>query len=77
MQTRLEANPQEIAKVLEVLKRHTPRGGANDGQIEEETGYRIHIIKSAIAALRKQGIVQGYDLLPNPDAVDADTDGAK
>jgi hypothetical protein len=75
MQTRLEANPEEIDKVLEILKRSAPWGALIE-QIMEETGYPSYIIYSAIDALKEQGInVQGRNPFEyDPDAVDADTD---
>jgi hypothetical protein len=75
METRLEANPEEIAKVLEVLKSSAPRGAMIE-QIMEETSYPSYIIYSAIDALKGQGInVQGRNPFEyDPDAVEADTD---
>lgn len=70
MPTRLEANPEEIAKVRTVLESSAPRGAMIE-RIEKETSLPNYIIYSAIRALKKEGIkIVGLDPMRYDDPED-------
>jgi hypothetical protein len=59
MPDKIEANEEQIAKVLEVIKRW-PRGAMIE-KIRAETDFSNDIIWSAIHALERDGIIVGRD----------------
>ena len=58
MTTTVDATPEQIAQVLEVLKRSMPRGAMIE-QIRDQTGLSNEIIWSAIHALEHDGTIVG------------------
>jgi hypothetical protein len=68
----IEASPEQVAKVKEVIERSVPRGAMIE-QIAEQTGFTTDVIWSAIHALEREGIVVGGNPFAyDPAAVDAD-----
>jgi hypothetical protein len=61
----IEASPEQVAKVKEVVERSMPRGAMIE-RIGKQTGFTTDIICSAIHALETEGIVVGR----NPFAYD-------
>jgi hypothetical protein len=73
----IEASPEQVAKVQEVLHRSMPRGAMID-EIRDQTGFTNEIVWSAIHALEREGTVVGRNPFAyDPTAVDADPDESK
>jgi hypothetical protein len=66
----IEAFPEQVAKVKEVIERSMPQGAMIE-QIEEQTGFTTDIIWSAIHALDREGIVGSRNPFAyDPTAID-------
>ena len=63
MNTTIEASPEQIAKVLEVIERSAPPG-CTVPQIADETGLSTDLVLDAYAALLGQGYNIGGRILP-------------
>lgn len=73
----IEASPEQVAKVKEVIERFMPRGAMIE-QIREQTGFTTDIVWSAIHALDREGVVGNRNPFAyDPTAVDADPDESK
>lgn len=74
MSSTVEASPEQVAKVLEILNRTKPKGLMPD-QIKKRTGYTLEIVYSALHVLERERTVVGRNPFAyDPHAVDNDPD---
>jgi DNA-binding IclR family transcriptional regulator len=68
----VEASPEQVARVLEVLQRAKPKALWVE-QIRDQTGFTNEIIYAALHTLKREGTVMGRDPFAyDPNAVDTE-----